>query len=170
MQGLEDHYFRFTSDELFNGLPAQLVDKWSAWGIKAAVGYKSSSSVLKFLPLIMLSRTGTTPNRADLIESTTPCHDAQMVGSYRVSSPLCLTVLASESEDYATVPQNLSEGVVLLLRGSWVIRHPRYILGNHSVILHSTFRGSLPPVLRTLVTALSTLFTLEPNPCINESL
>ena len=39
MQGLEEHYFRFTSDELFNGLPAQLVDKWSAWGIKAAVGY-----------------------------------------------------------------------------------------------------------------------------------
>ena len=26
MQGLEDHCFRFTSDELFNGLPAQLVD------------------------------------------------------------------------------------------------------------------------------------------------
>ena len=24
MQGLEDHCFRFTSDELFNGLPAQL--------------------------------------------------------------------------------------------------------------------------------------------------
>ena len=45
MQGLEDHYFRFTSDELFNGLPAQLVDKWSAWGIKAAVGYNSCSSV-----------------------------------------------------------------------------------------------------------------------------
>ena len=36
MQGLEDHYFRFTSDELFNGLPAQLVDEWSAWGVKAA--------------------------------------------------------------------------------------------------------------------------------------
>ena len=54
MQGLEDHYFRFTSDELFNGLPAQLVDKWSAWGIKAAVGYNSCSPVLKFL----LSRTG----------------------------------------------------------------------------------------------------------------
>ena len=51
MQGLEDHYFRFTSDELFNGLPAQLVDKWSAWGIKAAVGYNSCSSILKFLQL-----------------------------------------------------------------------------------------------------------------------
>ena len=49
MHGLEDHRFRFTSDELFNGLPAQLVDKWSAWGIKAAVGYNSRRSVLKFL-------------------------------------------------------------------------------------------------------------------------
>ena len=66
MQGLEDHYFRFASDELFNGLPAKLVDKWSAWGIKAAVGYNSCSSVLKFLQLIKLSRTGTTPNRATI--------------------------------------------------------------------------------------------------------
>ena len=66
MQGLEDHYFRFTSDELFNGLPAQLVDKWSAWGIKDAVGYDSCSSVLKFLQPIKLSRTGTTPNRATI--------------------------------------------------------------------------------------------------------
>ena len=49
MQGLEDHCFRFTSDELFNGLPAQLIDKWSARGVKSAVGYNSSSSVLKFL-------------------------------------------------------------------------------------------------------------------------
>ena len=43
MQGLEDHCFRFTSYELFNGLSAQLVDEWSAWGVKAAVGYNSSS-------------------------------------------------------------------------------------------------------------------------------
>ena len=51
MQGLEDHYFRFTSYELFKGLPAQLVDEWSAWGVKAAVGCNSSSSVLKLLLL-----------------------------------------------------------------------------------------------------------------------
>ena len=55
MQGLEDHCFRFTSDESFNGCQAQMADKWSAWGIKAAVGYNSSSSVLKFLQLIKLS-------------------------------------------------------------------------------------------------------------------
>ena len=66
MQGPGDHCFRFTSDELFNGLPAQLVDEWSAWGVKAAVGYDSSSSVLKFLQLIKLSRTGATPNRATI--------------------------------------------------------------------------------------------------------
>ena len=41
-------------------------------------------------------------NRADLIESTTPCHDAQVVGLYRDSNPLCLTILAAMpmSEDY----------------------------------------------------------------------
>ena len=55
-QGLEDHCFRFTSDKLFNGLLSQLVDKWSAWGSKAAVGYNSSCSILKFLQLIKLSR------------------------------------------------------------------------------------------------------------------
>ena len=49
MQALEDHCFRFTSDEFFNGLPAQLVNKWSAWSVKAAVSYNSSSSVLKSL-------------------------------------------------------------------------------------------------------------------------
>ena len=38
-------------------------------------------------------------NRVDLIESTTPCHDAQLVGSYRGSNPLRLTVLTSKSED-----------------------------------------------------------------------
>ena len=46
-------------------------------------------------------------NRADLIESATPCHDAQVMGSYRGSNPLRLTVLASKSEDYTTAPQNL---------------------------------------------------------------
>ena len=66
MQGLEDHCFRFISDELSSCLPAQLVDKWSAWGVKAAVGYNSSSSVLKFLQLIKFSQTGTTPNRATI--------------------------------------------------------------------------------------------------------
>ena len=66
MRGLEDHCFRFTSNELLNGLPAQLIDKWSAWGIKAAVGYYSSNSVLKFLQLIKFSQTGATPNRATI--------------------------------------------------------------------------------------------------------
>ena len=47
-------------------------------------------------------------NRADLIESATPCHDAQVVGPYRDSNPLRLTVLAAMSEDYTTAPQHLS--------------------------------------------------------------
>ena len=29
-------------------------------------------------------------NRADLIESATPCHDSPMAGSYRVSNPLLI--------------------------------------------------------------------------------
>ena len=47
-------------------------------------------------------------NRADLIESATPCHDAQVVGPYR--NPLRLTVLAAMSEDYTTAPQHLQMG------------------------------------------------------------
>ena len=46
-------------------------------------------------------------NRVDLIESATPCHDAQVVGPYRDSNPLRLTVLAAVSEDYTTAPQHL---------------------------------------------------------------
>ena len=46
-------------------------------------------------------------NRADLIESATPCHDAQVVGPYRDSIPLRLTVLAAMSEDYTMAPQHL---------------------------------------------------------------
>ena len=46
-------------------------------------------------------------NRADLIESAIPCHDAHVVGSYRDSNPLRLTVLAAMSEDYTTAPQHL---------------------------------------------------------------
>ena len=46
-------------------------------------------------------------NRVDLIESATPCHDAQVVGPYRDSNPLRLTILAAMSEDYTTAPQHL---------------------------------------------------------------
>ena len=47
-------------------------------------------------------------NRADLIESATPCHDAHVVGPYRDSNPLRLTILAAMSEDYTTAPQHLA--------------------------------------------------------------
>ena len=46
-------------------------------------------------------------NRADTIKSATPCHDTQVVGPYRGSNPLHLTVLTSKSEDYTTAPQHL---------------------------------------------------------------
>ena len=49
-------------------------------------------------------------NRADLIESATPCHDTQVVGHYRDSNPFRLTVLAAISEDYTTAPQHLRNG------------------------------------------------------------
>ena len=48
-------------------------------------------------------------NRADLIESATPCHDARVVGPYRDSNPLRLTILAAMSEDYTTAPQHAGE-------------------------------------------------------------
>ena len=46
-------------------------------------------------------------NRADLIEFATPCHYAPVVGPYRDSNPLRLTVLAAMSADYTTAPQDL---------------------------------------------------------------
>ena len=45
-------------------------------------------------------------NGADLIESATSGHDAQVVGSYQESSPLRLTVLAKEPDDYTTTLQD----------------------------------------------------------------
>ena len=48
-------------------------------------------------------------NRADLIESAIVCHDAQLVGSYRVSNPLRLTVLATKSEVHTTAVTSSSK-------------------------------------------------------------
>ena len=70
-------------------------------------------------------------NRADLIESATPCHDAQVVGPYRDSNPLRLTVLAAMSEYYTTAPQHLQhsensitvKGLLSFPRGSFNFRH-----------------------------------------------
>ena len=45
MQKLENHCCAFTSYEFFTILLAQLVDKWSAWSVKAAICYNSRSSV-----------------------------------------------------------------------------------------------------------------------------
>ena len=61
---LEDHNLRLITNEFFNGLPTQPFDKRSARGIKAAIGYDSGSTILKFLQPVNFCRTGTTPNRA----------------------------------------------------------------------------------------------------------
>ena len=45
-------------------------------------------------------------NRADLIESVTPCHDTQVVGPYWISNSFHLTVLTSVSEDYTNAPKH----------------------------------------------------------------
>lgn len=57
MTGLEYHRHRLISYDAFNCLSARFIYKWCDWGIKAAIGYDSSSSVLKYLQLIKLSRT-----------------------------------------------------------------------------------------------------------------
>ena len=44
----EDHCFRLIANKLFNGLPTQPFNNWSAWGTKAAIRYDSDSQVLKF--------------------------------------------------------------------------------------------------------------------------
>ena len=43
----------------------------------------------------------------DIIESATPCHDAQVIKSYRESNQLCLTVPAAKSKNYTTAPQSI---------------------------------------------------------------
>ena len=58
---LVDHRSRILVDKLTNGFPTKTPNEWSAWGIKIAVGYNSSSSVLKFLKLINISGATTTP-------------------------------------------------------------------------------------------------------------
>ena len=46
MQGLEDHCLRFTGNQLVNGLPSQLFDERSAWGIEAAVRYYETRQIM----------------------------------------------------------------------------------------------------------------------------
>ena len=46
-------------------------------------------------------------NRSDLMESMTPCHNAQVMRPYWVSSPVHQTLLAENSGDYAIALQQL---------------------------------------------------------------
>ena len=57
-------------------------------------------------------------NRADLIESVTPCHKAQLVGLYRDSNPLRLTVLAAMPENYTRsldIHNTLCKNIIVLV-------------------------------------------------------
>ena len=49
IQGLKDHCFRFTGNQLVNGPPSNSLDKRSAWDITAAICCYPSSTILKFL-------------------------------------------------------------------------------------------------------------------------
>ena len=55
-------------------------------------------------------------DRADLIECATPCHDAQLMGSYLVSHPFRLTVPASKPEDCTIAPRGSTENIFLKTR------------------------------------------------------
>ena len=45
LSDLKTIVFRLIADELFNGLPAQPLNEWPAWGVKAATGNNPCSSV-----------------------------------------------------------------------------------------------------------------------------
>ena len=58
------------------------------------------------------------------IESANPCHYAQVVMLYLVSSPVCLTVLAAKSEDFTTASQQLriSKYYFLALAATFIVK------------------------------------------------
>ena len=78
-------------------------------------------------------------NSAELIESTTPCHDAQVVGPCRNSNPLHLTGLAAMSEDYTTAPRHLQ---------IWFTIHCGIILYS---IIKGSVSSSMPCTCRLLI-------------------
>ena len=49
-----------------------------------------------------------------LIESSTTCHDAPVVGSYCASNALRLTVLAAKSEDYVAPLRQRQDAAMIL--------------------------------------------------------
>ena len=65
-----------------------------------------------------------------VIESATPCHDAQVVGLYWDSNPLRLTFLAAMSEDYTTAPQHLQNMILFTvkIKGPKTIVHRRHLM------------------------------------------
>ena len=76
-------------------------------------------------------------NREDLIESATPCHDAQVVGPYRDSNPLRLTTLDAMSEDYTTVPQHLQAICMIKTHDSQYVLYEKLMAGCSTVLVKS---------------------------------
>ena len=67
------------------------------------------------------------------MESATPCHDVQVVGSYRASNPLRLTVLAAKSEDYTTALHHLqcsSPHSVFILQATYSVSVEKLFLSD----------------------------------------
>ena len=60
-------------------------------------------------------------NRAGLTVSTTPYHDAQMMGPYRVSNPLRITTLIAKPEDCTNALTATSPKGILVEKGSWML-------------------------------------------------
>ena len=69
-------------NEFSNGLPTQTFNKWTAWGIKAAVCYNSSSTVLEFLQLINFSLTGAVPKQSSNIKNGAPQYPCRNFSKY----------------------------------------------------------------------------------------
>ena len=111
--------FKRGLNEKYRSTVQQLNGQHSSISIKSKVSAISSSAVkiqcLRLGPIgedevevgVFSTKRWDSRNRADLIESATPYHDAQVFGPYRVSNLLRLTFLTSKLEDYTTGPQHL---------------------------------------------------------------
>ena len=64
---------------MLDGPPAQSVDEWPAWGVKAAIRNDSGSTVLKLLKLVDFARTTTTKqnNSTESVARKDLCKDSQ---------------------------------------------------------------------------------------------
>ena len=89
---------------LHQWLPSNIfIQQWNDLNMRLIIGEGEGEGEVAFFSAKRWDRR----NKADLIDSATPCHDPHVVGPYRDSNPLRLTILAAMSEDYTTAPQHL---------------------------------------------------------------